>query len=237
MKNIAKSVLRACVGLTAISVMSIANATTFDFSATNLSLTGGSSYNSISTSVDGIGLDITALTISNNGSGTIFSSTPVTGIDVGVYLSDSTSGNLGVLSNLFGGDGTNLDGGNGANADDLDEGLLFSFDRLVSLDYINFDSFSGSDDFNLTVDGISILVDFNATDTASSLLVSEVLGQTDEFNFNNIVGTEFLFWADGNSDSFRIDTLEVSAVPIPAAAWLFGSAILGLVGFSRRKRA
>jgi hypothetical protein len=29
----------------------------------------------------------------------------------------------------------------------------------------------------------------------------------------------------------------VSAVPIPAAAWLFGSAILGLFGIARRKRA
>lgn len=30
---------------------------------------------------------------------------------------------------------------------------------------------------------------------------------------------------------------EVSAVPIPAAAWLFGSGLLGLVGVARRKKA
>jgi hypothetical protein len=30
---------------------------------------------------------------------------------------------------------------------------------------------------------------------------------------------------------------EVTAVPIPAAAWLFGSAMLGLVGVARRKKA
>jgi len=30
-------------------------------------------------------------------------------------------------------------------------------------------------------------------------------------------------------------TASVSAVPLPAAAWLFGSGILGLVGFARRK--
>jgi hypothetical protein len=29
----------------------------------------------------------------------------------------------------------------------------------------------------------------------------------------------------------------VSAVPVPAAVWLFGSGIIGLVGFSRRKKA
>jgi hypothetical protein len=29
----------------------------------------------------------------------------------------------------------------------------------------------------------------------------------------------------------------VSAVPVPAAAWLFGSGLLGLVGVARRRRA
>jgi len=40
---------------------------------------------------------------------------------------------------------------------------------------------------------------------------------------------EFIF-----GDSF---TIGVSAVPIPAAAWLFGSGLLGLVGMARRKKA
>ena len=30
---------------------------------------------------------------------------------------------------------------------------------------------------------------------------------------------------------------EVSAVPVPAAIWLFGSGLIGLVGFARRKKA
>jgi hypothetical protein len=32
-------------------------------------------------------------------------------------------------------------------------------------------------------------------------------------------------------------TINVSAVPIPAAAWLFGSGLLGLIGVARRKKA
>jgi hypothetical protein len=32
-------------------------------------------------------------------------------------------------------------------------------------------------------------------------------------------------------------TFTVSAVPIPAAVWMFGSAILGLVGVARRRQA
>jgi len=37
-----------------------------------------------------------------------------------------------------------------------------------------------------------------------------------------------IFWDDAS--------LEVSAVPVPAAVWLFGSGLLGLVGVARRKR-
>ncbi len=33
------------------------------------------------------------------------------------------------------------------------------------------------------------------------------------------------------------DNVQVSTVPLPAAAWLFGSSILGLIGFSKRKKA
>ena len=32
-------------------------------------------------------------------------------------------------------------------------------------------------------------------------------------------------------------SVAVSAVPLPAAAWLFGSALLGLIGYSKRKGA
>jgi len=38
----------------------------------------------------------------------------------------------------------------------------------------------------------------------------------------------------------RTDTAlqtELSAVPIPAAFWLFGTALIGLVGFSKRRKA
>ena len=34
---------------------------------------------------------------------------------------------------------------------------------------------------------------------------------------------------------FSMDNLVVSAVPVPAAVWLFGSGLLGLVGVARRK--
>ena len=42
----------------------------------------------------------------------------------------------------------------------------------------------------------------------------------------------------GSSINFDIVTLtETTVVPVPAAAWLFGSGLLGLVGVARRKKA
>ena len=37
-------------------------------------------------------------------------------------------------------------------------------------------------------------------------------------------------------DNISVEFGEASAVPVPAAAWLFGSALLGLVGMSKRKK-
>ncbi len=34
-----------------------------------------------------------------------------------------------------------------------------------------------------------------------------------------------------------LDLTKVSSVPVPAAVWLFGSALLGLIGFTKRKNS
>ncbi len=55
------------------------------------------------------------------------------------------------------------------------------------------------------------------------------------FNFfngyqgDNLKFTSYYAWAVHSGD--------VGAVPVPAAVWLFGSGILGLIGFSKRKKA
>lgn len=56
-------------------------------------------------------------------------------------------------------------------------------------------------------------------------------------------GTNYgLFGLGGNSNgysryelTYEVASVEVSPVPLPAAAWLFGSALLGLVGVGRRR--
>ena len=48
------------------------------------------------------------------------------------------------------------------------------------------------------------------------------------------------FFASGTNSFEAIDNVilsnTISAVPVPAAAWLFGSGIIGLIGFVRRKK-
>jgi hypothetical protein len=47
-----------------------------------------------------------------------------------------------------------------------------------------------------------------------------------------VIGVTTINFVDGGSES-----LVTNPVPVPAAVWLFGSALLGLVGVARRKRA
>ena len=40
----------------------------------------------------------------------------------------------------------------------------------------------------------------------------------------------------GGSDYLALVSMQVSTVPVPAAVWLFGSGLIGLAGFARRKK-
>jgi len=189
------------------SIVEAASAEMLDFNPASLGVLGSLPYDSVSLSVEGISVNITAYVIEHNDIGTIASMSQIIGSNVGVYVSDSN--NLGVISSpLDNADSHGMDGGNSGDTSDPSEGLRFFFDQYVNLDYINFDDFGGANDFNLTVDGVSTLVDFRAS--SSSPLVDGVPGQFDEYSFLNMTGQEFLFWADADTDDFRIDTMNVS---------------------------
>lgn len=219
--------------LASFSLPSIAPAALLDFSPSNFSVTPNSSYDAINMSVGGINVNVTAYSIENDGLGTIFSRSQVTGVTVtgknkGVYV--SSSNNLGVKT--ASGDLNDMDGGGAGSTTDLDEGLLFTFNKQVHLNSIDFDLFSGSDDFNLTVDGKHLLWDFKGTTPNS--LSQLVAGSHDEFEFTNIIGREFLIWADSDTDGFRIDDIDVTAVPLPTAFFTFGLG-LSFLFFAQRK--
>lgn len=48
---------------------------------------------------------------------------------------------------------------------------------------------------------------------------------------------EFLDLGNNYNGVFQLDNIHVTPVPLPAAVWLFGSGLIGLFGFSRRKKS
>ena len=56
-----------------------------------------------------------------------------------------------------------------------------------------------------------------------------------EFGFDN--GFQDAFGVSSGQGSWAVHSGDVSAIPVPAAVWLFGSGLLGLIGIARRKKA
>ena len=46
-----------------------------------------------------------------------------------------------------------------------------------------------------------------------------------------------MFFSDNAIATATVTTMTVNPVPIPAAVWLFGSGLIGLIGIARRKKA
>jgi len=142
------------------------------------------------------------------------------------YL-DAGNAGLGVCKNATG--GSTEDQCNPSNDDNVTPGevLVLEFDQKVTITDTTFrngghgDSFSGT--FDLTIDD----VDLGPFDL-EYLFTTHLTGTTFEFSNANLSET--------NEYQFYIETMEVAAVPIPAAAWLFGSALIGLAGIKRKKK-
>jgi len=59
----------------------------------------------------------------------------------------------------------------------------------------------------------------------------KILNVTTEYSAGN-----FSF-SSAEATGFSTTAIPVSVVPVPAAAWLFGSGLIGLIGVARRKKA
>ncbi|GMQ84051.1 MAG: hypothetical protein BMS9Abin06_0803 [Gammaproteobacteria bacterium] len=112
----------------------------------------------------------------------------------------------------------------------FDELLRLDFNQPVSLSDITFingnhgNTFDGV--FELSVDG-GPATTYNLTSNFSMNLT----GTTFDFINPNIQGGSNV----SNGYQFYIGSATVTAVPVPAAGWLFVSGMLGLAGLSRRK--
>jgi hypothetical protein len=100
----------------------------------------------------------------------------------------------------------------------------------------------GSINFNFGFNGSDVGVD---PGQISSLLFIDTLAidyiRTTADNVSFTSGRSGMF--DTSSDPYQSSTLtfgfapSVSPVPVPAAVWLFGTALIGLIGFGKRRKA
>lgn len=92
--------------------------------------------------------------------------------------------------------------------------------------------------------GLSVLDTGGSTATIDEILSNSVTGAPSglalsfappESSFVNIVGSANRTDLYNLTSPYSI-TISTSAVPVPAAVWLFGSGLIGLMGFARRKK-
>jgi hypothetical protein len=110
----------------------------------------------------------------------------------------------------------------------VNEGLTSTLDFSDHTANLTFNDFDAGEAFGVSV--VYLPEDAAGADfTASMISVTFSDGQTLSYEYIGN-GGKVSFPADASATA-------VSAVPLPAAAWPFGSALLGLVGIARRKRA
>lgn len=119
------------------------------------------------------------------------------------------------------------------NSDAINEGkdkLIFTFDKAVKLTSFSMTGWqNGSllDQANLTYNGAT----------------TRLPNSGPNFAFTSpIYVTSFTLTAKGSGTAFRVGSLSVTqqpvapTIPVPAAAWLMGSGLVGLAGLARRRR-
>lgn len=91
---------------------------------------------------------------------------------------------------------------------------------IVSSHNVNYDLFSNVQSF-----------------TYWSSTVYEPLAPDYAWDFSMLLGIQGADYGLNTYHAWAVQSGDVSAVPVPAAAWLFGSGLIGLVGMAKRKKA
>ena len=67
--------------------------------------------------------------------------------------------------------------------------------------------------------------------------LSDFESLTFDSRFTDLISVQIRSGALGElTDGFSMDNVQVQVVPVPAAVWLFGSGLIGLIGVARRKK-
>ncbi|UOA09825.1 VPLPA-CTERM sorting domain-containing protein [Methylobacter sp. S3L5C] len=152
-------------------------------------------------------------------------------------MASMASTNLGTLDTIN--EGTDFGASNLTGA--FSEEFVFN---LVGGDYLF--GLTATNTFSKTKVGIT---DFTATldgNAFSNSLYNIALTANTKFNFlfgevSSLASGDhkLIISGTGNKSSFggSIEVSAISAVPVPAAVWLMGSALIGLVSFGKRKNA
>ena len=129
---------------------------------------------------------------------------------------DEDSAGLGI-------DRGRLDGGqvDGSFGNDL---ITFVFDSVMNFSSVTFGNWGRTDSFDLFVDGALVAPEERMTATGT-------------YDFLNLQGSSISFGADAGDDRYRIASLDVAPVPLPASGLLLLGALGGAFAMRRKKRS
>lgn len=155
----------------------------------------------------------------------------------GVSFSDTMGANLSIANFAAQGDGLAL----AVNGDDASR---LQIDFSSAYDFISIEFGNDDPGFSMAGDLAWLQVLNNGVEVGlNSVLLNrdDILNQTISFG-GQVFNQAIFYYGDALGAAINlieivdnINVTQVSAVPVPAAAWLFGSALLGLFGFARRK--
>lgn len=136
----------------------------------------------------------------------------------GIDLSDDTILQLGSVTGTSG-------------TGDIGSTVSFGASGSINMVGFSFASFTPVVDV-FTIGGWQLdLTSLTIIDQTSDILTLSGSGLLSGNTFDN-TGVNWTFSANSSGSSY---SMTVTAVPVPAAIWLFGSGLLGLIGVARRK--